>query len=85
MASDSGVKSFAAGFIQIHLTSILAAITIQGLADILHGLAAYLISLHSLAAAAYLLDVKNGRVLKAVFQMFKQRLSVAETSYIERN
>lgn len=73
MASNSGVQSFAAAFLQIHLASILLAAIVQGLNGILHGLATYLISLHILAAATYLLDVRDGRVLKAIIQKLKQR------------
>ena len=74
MASESEIESFAAAFLQIHLASVLSATIMHGLSGILYGLATYLISLHILAAATYLLDVRNGRVLKAIFQRLKQKL-----------
>lgn len=81
MASESGTKSFAAALIQIHLTSILAAITVQSLTGILHSLAIYLVSLHILAVLTYILDVRNGRVLKAIFQRLKQKIRPDDRRY----
>ena len=74
MASESEIDLFAAAFLQIHLASILSATIIHGLAGILYSLATYLISLHILAAATYSLDVRDGRVLKAIFQRLKQKI-----------
>lgn len=74
MASESGIESFAAAFIQIHLASILSAIIAHGLTGVLYGLVTYLISLHILVALTYILDVRDGRVLKAIFQRVKQEI-----------
>ena len=82
MASESEIESFAAAFLQIHLASVLSATIMHGLSGILYGLATYLISLHILAAATYLLDVRNGRVLKAIFQRLKQKLRPEDREYL---
>ena len=71
MAPESGFESFATAFIQIHLASILVAALMQSLTGILYGLATYLTSLHIMAALTHILDVRDGRVIKTIFQSLK--------------
>lgn len=66
MAQSSGVEKFAAAFIQIHIASVLIGIIVHMTNGVLHSLASYLISLHVLAAAVYLLNIQSTRVLKEV-------------------
>ena len=82
MASESEIESFAAAFLQIHLASVLSATIIHGLTGILYGLATYLSSLHILAAATYLLDVRDGRVIKAIFQEIKKKTRPEDREYL---
>ncbi|WEL23361.1 hypothetical protein [Candidatus Nanohalovita haloferacivicina] len=66
MGQSSGVEKFAAAFIQIHIASALISIIVQRTSGTLHSLATYLISLHVLAAAVYLMNIQSTRVLKEI-------------------
>lgn len=73
MNSESAAESFATAFIQVHLGSILVASIVLTVAGILPGIAAYLICIHLMPALIYLLDIKEGRVFKAMFYRLKGR------------
>lgn len=73
MTSESATESFATAFIQVHLGSILVAATVLNVAGILHAIAAYLVCIHLLPALIYLLDIREGRVFKAMFYRLKGR------------
>lgn len=73
MDSESAAESFGAAFIQIHLAAILFAAIVLNISSILAGIATYLISIHLLPALVYLLDIRDGRVFKAMFERLKDR------------
>lgn len=80
MAQNSGTEKFAAAFVQIHLASILIGIIVQRTSGTLHSLASYLLSIHVLAAAVYLLNIQSSRALKEI--LIKTYLKIKEIALV---
>ena len=71
MAPKSGIEKFTTAFVQVHLLSILFSTIVYKTSGILYSLLAYLVSIHLAASIVYILDIRDGRILKSALTSLK--------------